>query len=271
MIHNLLRPIVACVTFALVCACAAPLTQKTDPDFELLTTESIAAPICKPARGITTILMDQELMPEHIERRAVIKDVRIVIDWITRLKQDRLILEMVSYTYLKVKGGTSALPVKLHEAVCEISPEGRILSVKIAAGDTSETQAAADSSEIEREKKIAASFAGMFIPAFQTEILIAGQTVARSVERFDRLVNNDRLVQTNYIYRGLSRFNDLMVIVIDYDQVTDIGSFKIKQQGYHFYDADRRYLVSSRGSTQILQDGRPYYSVKMRADTVFSR
>jgi hypothetical protein len=252
-------------------ACAAPLTQNTDADFELLTTESIAAPTCKPARGITTILMDQELMPEHIERRAVIRDVRIVIDWITRVKQDRLILEMASYTYLKVKGGTSALPVKLHETVCEISPAGRILSIKFIDGDTNESQATADPAKMERAKNIAASFAGMFIPAFQTEILTAGQTVASSVERFDRLVNNDRLVQTNYIYRGLSRFNNLMVIVIDYDQVTDIGPFKIKQQGYHFYDADRRYLVSSRGSTQILQDGKPYYSVKMRADTVFSR
>jgi hypothetical protein len=271
MLQNPPKTSIAFFTLIFLCACAGSRPQRQQDDFELLSTESITAPVCTPARGITTIVMDQQLIPEHLERRAAVKDIRIVIDWMTRIKEQRLMLKMVSYTYLKVKGGKSAMPVKLHDTVSEISPEGQILALKINPDSNGESSGADDPVKIERSKKIASSFAGMFIPAFQTQALNAGQTVASSVERFDRLVNDDRPVRTNYIYRGLSRFKDRVVIVVDYDEVTDIGPFTIIQKGYHLYDADRRYLVTSRGSTQILQDGKPYYSVSLQADTVFSR
>lgn len=255
----------------LVCACAGHQTGRTARDFSLVSTAPIIAPDCKPARGITTIMMVQDLLPEHLSNTAAVRDIRIVIDWKTTPHEDSLLLRMVGFTYLKGRKSNQTMPVKLYDADCKISPAGQVLSVKIKPKKTDGQQQELDQKKIKRMEKVAAGFTGMFIPAFQVKTLTAGEVVASSVEYFDRIVDENTVVKTEYIYRGLSRRKDRMLIVVDYNQQTEVGPYTIIQEGYHLYHADWRYLVESRGSTYILQDGKPYYRVNLLAITKFSK
>lgn len=254
----------------LVWACAGHQAHRTDRDFDLISTESIPAPDCKPARGTTKIMTVHELVPENLPRTAAARDLRFVIDWMTYPQKDSLLLRMVGYTFRESKNQKQAVPVKMFDADCTISPTGQVLSVKIKTKDTYRPHQAPDPRMIKRTEQFAAGFPRMFIPAFQVKTLTAGDVVASQVEHFNLSVDEDTVVKTEYVYRGLSRRNERMLIVVDYNQKTEVGPYQIIQEGYHLYDAERRYLVMSKGSTRILQDGKPYYRVKLHAETKFS-
>ena len=212
-----------------------------------------------------------ELVPEQLSKRAAARDVRFVIDWMTSPYKNILMLRMVAFTYRDSKSKKQAIPVKMFDADCSLSPTGQVLSVKIREEDHKMPHKAPDPKMIKRTERFAANFPSMFIPAFQTNTLKVGEVVASQVKRFDLPDNRNTVVKIEFVYMGLSRRNDRTMIVVDYDQKTEVGTYQIVQEGYHLYDAEKRYLVLSKGSTQIFQDGKPYYSVKLNAETRISK
>lgn len=263
--------IYAATAVILFLACAGPQNQRTERDFKLISTESIQAPDSTAARGITKILIVQDLLPEHLQRTSAVRDIRIVIDWKTVADEDSLRLRMVVFTDRRNRTSNQVVPVKLYDADCIMSPTGKIMSVKGTPKKKNGDQTEPDPKKLKRMEQVAASFARMFIPAFQNQVLKAGEIVASSKEHFKGMIGEDTVVQTDYIYRGLIRRDDRTMIVVDYDQKTEVGPYTIIQEGYHLYDAERRYLVLSKGATRILQEGKPYYQVKLHAETKFSK